>query len=103
MTSNRLSISRCLPLVVCAALAWIACCGTAAAAGKAATNAKPAIELGAPFADNAVLQRQMAVPVWGWSKPGTTVTVKFAGQSKKAVAGKSGKWMLKLEDRKSVV
>ena len=25
------------------------------------------IEFGAPFADNAVLQRQMKVPVWGWS------------------------------------
>jgi hypothetical protein len=34
-----------------------------------------ALELGAPFADHAVLQRQAPVPVWGWSKPGTEVLV----------------------------
>jgi sialate O-acetylesterase len=39
-----------------------------------------AIELGAPFSDNMVLQREMAVPVWGWSEPGTQITVEFAGQ-----------------------
>ena len=57
----------------------------------------PAIELGAPFRDNAVLQRGMMVPVWGWSEPGTKVTVEFAGQTKTAVADKSGKWMLSLD------
>ena len=56
----------------------------------------PAIELGAPFADNAVLQRQMKLPVWGWSKPGTTVTVEFAGQKQTAQAAKDGKWLLEL-------
>lgn len=60
-------------------------------------NPAPAIELGAPFADNAVLQRQMPVPVWGWSKPGTEVTVAFAGQKKTARAGDDGKWMLRLD------
>jgi hypothetical protein len=39
--------------------------------GRAAT----AIELGTPFADNAILQRDMPVPVWGWSKPGDKITV----------------------------
>ena len=68
---------------------------------SAAANPKPAIELGAPFADNAVLQRQMPVPVWGWSKPGTKVTVEFAGQKKSATAGKDGKWMLKLDPLKA--
>ena len=53
-----------------------------------------AIQLGAPFHDHAVLQRGISVPVWGWSKPGTKVTVEFAGQKKSASAGK---------DRKSVV
>jgi hypothetical protein len=56
-----------------------------------------AIELGAPFHDHAVLQRGMRVPVWGWSKPGTSVTVSFAGQEKGATAGTDGKWMLELE------
>ena len=62
---------------------------------------KPAIELGAPFADNAVLQRQMKVPVWGWGKPGVKVTVQFAGQKKTATAGKDGKWMLQLDKLKA--
>jgi len=60
-----------------------------------------AIELGTPFRDNAVLQRQMEVPVWGWSKPGTTVTVAFAGQKKTATADKDGKWMLELDPLKA--
>jgi hypothetical protein len=28
-----------------------------------------ALELGAPFADNVVLQCKLPVPIWGWSKP----------------------------------
>ena len=58
----------------------------------------PAIELGAPFGDSAILQHGMEVPVWGWSKSGTEVTVEFAGQKKSAKAGKDGKWMVKLDE-----
>ena len=58
----------------------------------------PAIELGAPFRDNAILQRNMPVPVWGWSKPGTKLTADFAGQKKATTAGKDGKWMLTLSE-----
>ena len=68
-----------------------------AAAKKPAEKPAPAIELGTPFGDNAVLQRDVEVPVWGWSKPGTTVTVEFAGQKESAKAGADGKWMLKLK------
>jgi len=56
-----------------------------------------AIELGAPFCDKMVLQREMAVPVWGWSKPGTQITVEFASQKKTAAAGADDKWMVKLD------
>lgn len=66
--------------------------------GKAAGNE---LTLGTPFSDNAILQREMTVPVWGWSKPGTEVTVEFAGQKKQATANKSGKWMLQLEPLKA--
>ena len=55
-----------------------------------------ALELGAPFADNAVLQRELPVPVWGWSKPGSEVTVEFAGQKQTAKAAENGKWMISL-------
>jgi hypothetical protein len=61
----------------------------------------PAIELGAPFCDNMVLQRGMEVPVWGWSKPGTTVTVDFSGQKQTAKAGKDGKWVVELKELKA--
>ena len=62
---------------------------------------KLAVQLGAPFHDHAVLQRDMAVPVWGWSKPGTEVSVEFAGQKKTATADKDGRWTTELKDLKA--
>lgn len=44
-----------------------------------------------------VLQRGRPIPIWGWSEPGTNVTVEFAGQRKSAVADEKGKWFLKLD------
>ena len=93
------------PLAASAAKAKLAAKAAAKPAARPAEKPKPAIELGAPFADNAILQRQMPVPVWGWSKPGTEITVEFAprpgsgqaGQKKTATAGADGKWMLKLD------
>ncbi len=68
-----------------------------AAPSKEEAKPKPLdIPLGAPFNDNAILQRDMEVPVWGWSKPGTEVAVSFKGQKVSATAGKDGKWMAKL-------
>jgi len=79
-----------------------ACCLSAPAAEQGPADApKPAIELGAPFVDNAILQRKMPVPVWGWRRPGAKVTVEFAGQKKTATAGKDGKWMLRLDPLKA--
>ena len=69
----------------------------AASAAEDKPAAAPAIELGSPFRDNAILQREKDVPVWGWSKPGTLVSVEFAGQKAGAKAGADGKWMLKLK------
>ncbi len=60
-------------------------------------HAAIALELGAPFVDGAVLQREMTVPVWGWTAPDGTVTVQFAGQTKTATAGADGKWMVSLD------
>ena len=68
---------------------------------KSIAQDKAAIELGAPFRDHAVLQRDREVPVWGWSTPGKTVTVEFAGQRENATAGADGKWMLKLKPLKA--
>lgn len=49
------------------------------------------------FADNMVLQREKAVPVWGTASKGEKVTVSFAGQEKGAVADEKGNWMVKLD------
>ncbi len=63
----------------------------------------PILELGSPFVDNAILQREMEVPVWGWNRPGTDVTVQFAGQSKTAKADLLGKWEIKLDPLKASI
>ncbi len=68
-----------------------------ALAAEPAAKPTPAIALGAPFADNAILQRGVDLPVWGWSKPGTTVTVEFAGQKETAKVGADGRWTVKLK------
>jgi sialate O-acetylesterase len=95
-------ISTCI--VLAAALFFLSHSAHAAEMAPGADSPRQlAIELGAPFCDNAVLQREMAVPVWGWSKPGTQITVEFAGQKKTATAtaGADGKWMVKLDPLKA--
>ena len=32
------------------------------------------------FSDDMVLQREIAAPIWGWTKPGAAVTVTFDGR-----------------------
>lgn len=48
------------------------------------------------FGDNMVLQRDIAVPVWGWGQAGEDVTVEFAGQKVSAKTDVNGKWMVRL-------
>ena len=91
-----------LRCVCCCVLTVLSICPlVASAAEETAAKPKPAIELGAPFTDNAILQRQMKAPVWGWSTPATKVTVAFAGQNKIRAAGKDGKWMVWLDPLKA--
>ena len=49
------------------------------------------------FSDHAVLQRGMAVPVWGTSSGNEQITVVFAGQSKTPTASADGYWMVYLD------
>lgn len=57
-----------------------------------------ALELAPPFTDHAVLQRDVAVPVWGWDdQPGAEVTVSFAGQVKRTQVNVSGLWRADLD------
>ena len=55
------------------------------------------LKLAAVFSDHMVLQREMSVPVWGWTDPGEKITVAFAGQKQTATADAKGKWMAKLD------
>ncbi|HUS91216.1 MAG TPA: hypothetical protein VM695_05165, partial [Phycisphaerae bacterium] len=47
--------------------------------------------------DHMVLQRRKPAPIWGAAEAGEKVTVRFAGQSKTAVAGKDGRWLVRLD------
>lgn len=46
------------------------------------------------FADNMVLQRDLAVPVWGWAEKGQVIKVDFSGQEKMATADENGRWLV---------
>jgi sialate O-acetylesterase len=48
------------------------------------------------FTDNAVLQRDRAIPVWGTAEPGEKIIVSFQGKSVETTAGESGAWALQL-------
>ena len=61
------------------------------------TEALADIRVANIFGDNMVIQRQSAVPIWGWSKPGDNITVKAKGQTVSALAGADGKWSVRLE------
>jgi sialate O-acetylesterase len=48
------------------------------------------------FTDHVVLQRDISVPIWGWTTPGGKVKVELAGKGAETTAGADGKWSLKL-------
>lgn len=48
------------------------------------------------FSDHMVLQREIALPVWGTAGAGHRVTVEFAGQAATTLADATGKWSVKL-------
>ncbi len=66
-----------------------------AGSGQAAEMQRPFVHH--LFTDNLVLQRDLAVPVWGWTEPGKTVTVTLEGKSATATArAEDGYWLAKL-------
>lgn len=50
------------------------------------------------FSDHMVLQRDMAVPVFGTAAAGEAITVSFHGQTKTAKTGSDGKWQVRLDN-----
>lgn len=59
------------------------------------------IKLGSLFKDSAVLQREMKVPVWGWTKAGAKVSVSIDGKSAKGQANDQGEWRVDLPPLKA--
>jgi sialate O-acetylesterase len=78
------------------AWALIVAVAAAVACGSAASAAEK-LSLAGPFTDHGVLQREMAVPVWGKAEPGRKITVRFADQEKTAEADAAGKWSVTLD------
>jgi sialate O-acetylesterase len=78
-------------------LAWIIIIGAILSAVPAWADVK----LPAVLSSHMVLQRGMAVPVWGTAAAGEKVTVTFRRQKKSAVADEKGNWMVKLSSLKA--
>lgn len=79
----------------CTIVAMVA--GWFLAAISCSGNAVAELTVASLFTDNAVLQRDRQVPVWGTADAGSAVTVKFATQKKTAVADNAGQWKVHLE------
>ena len=48
------------------------------------------------FSKGAILQRNQAVPVWGWAEAGATISLNFADQKHTTTCDSNGKWLIKL-------
>ena len=44
--------------------------------------------------DGMILQRDAALTIWGWDKPGAKITVRFKDKTYRATTDKDGKWQL---------
>jgi hypothetical protein len=69
-------------------------------AGLCTLSAAPAradVRLPAIISDHMVVQRDSAVPIWGWAGAAEQVTVALAGQTKTAKTGADGKWLVNLD------
>jgi len=100
MTNHQTTL-KALFAISAATLCPLIAIHAAAPAEAPAAQRAITIKLGAPFRDNAVLQRDMKVPVWGWGEAGSTAKVEFAGQKKTGTAGRDGKWMVWLDPLKA--
>jgi sialate O-acetylesterase len=88
MKSNNL-----LPYLARVLVIWLS---IAAAAGIAAEQGERPF-LHPLFSDHAILQRQIKVPVWGWSTAGAKITVTFGKQSKVTTVQPDGRWSVRLD------
>ena len=59
--------------------------------------AQAEVRLAHIFGDHMVLQRQQAIAVWGWARPGETVSVALHRQSIRTIADAQGQWRARLK------
>lgn len=64
-------------------------------------SAQAKVTLPKIFSDNMVLQRETAIPVWGWANSGENITVSLNKQTVAVVADQTGKWSVKLKAEKA--
>src|ERR1039457_7626305 len=88
----RMNFSLMNRLFLAIAIAALAASAPATARAEAKTNSL--------FSHGAVLQRGIAVPVWGTANDGEKVTVKFQQQTVTATA-KDGRWLVRLKPLKA--
>src|ERR1700674_3844634 len=62
-----------------------------------ATVAQANVVLPDVISGGMILQRDRAVPIWGTADAGERITVRFAGEVKKAIADGGGKWLVRLD------
>lgn len=65
-------------------------------AGFVSGSSSADVRLPSVIGSNMVLQRDMAVPLWGWAGPGEKVTVVMGSTTLETKADRSGAWMVKL-------
>ena len=69
-----------------------------------AVTAQQIDRLGMPhvFGDHMVLQSGQRIPIWGWASPGESITVRFAGETKRTTAAPGdGAWRVELDPLKT--
>ena len=54
------------------------------------------LTLASPFQDNAILQRDQLLPVWGWTSPSATVRVTLGGNTARALSNALGEFFVRL-------
>ena len=67
----------------------------------AGATAEAAVRVAKLFSDNAVLQREVPVRVWGWADVGEKVTVTLGEMSLEAVAAADGAWSVTFPAQKA--
>ncbi|MBA2762671.1 MAG: sialate O-acetylesterase [Segetibacter sp.] len=64
-------------------------------------NSNAEVRLPKLISNNMVLQRDIAIPIWGWGSAGEKIEVDFNGKRYKSVTDASGKWKLNLRKTKA--